>query len=151
MKPYVVAAVAGIALFWRVATASATAAADPPAATDLTVDVTGFETAAGDVRVALYDGPDSYEGKKPPLRTAIAKIADGHALVLLGDLPSGSYAIALYHDRNGNGKLDRSFLGKPTEPYGFSNNVRRATGRPPFEDARFTLPAAGPRIGIRVE
>jgi len=148
MKPYVVAA-AAVALSWGVAFAAA--AADPPALTDLTVDVTGFESATGDVLVALYDGPDSYEGTKPPLRTAIAKIAGGHALVLLDSLPAGDYAIALYHDRNGNGKLDRGFLGRPLEPYGFSNNVRKTTGRPSFEEARFTLPAAGPRIDIRVE
>jgi uncharacterized protein (DUF2141 family) len=28
----------------------------------------------------------------------------------------GAYSIAVFHDRNGNGKLDRSFIGLPGEP-----------------------------------
>jgi uncharacterized protein (DUF2141 family) len=50
----------------------------------------------------------------------------------------GSYAIAVFHDTNGNGKLDRSFIGLPSEPYGFSNDVGRR-GPPNFEAARIVV------------
>lgn len=45
----------------------------------------------------------------------------------------GRYAIAIYHDVNGNGRLDRT-LFIPDEPYGFSNNIGRL-GPPSFEGA----------------
>jgi uncharacterized protein (DUF2141 family) len=50
----------------------------------------------------------------------------------------GTYAIAVFHDVNGNGKLDRSFIGLPNEPYGFSNDVGRR-GPPNFEAARILV------------
>jgi uncharacterized protein (DUF2141 family) len=50
----------------------------------------------------------------------------------------GTYAIAVFHDANGNGQLDRSFLGLPSEPYGFSNDVGRR-GPPNFEAARIVV------------
>jgi uncharacterized protein (DUF2141 family) len=50
----------------------------------------------------------------------------------------GTYAIAVFHDVNGNGKLDRSFIGLPSEPYGFSNDVGRR-GPPSFDAARIVV------------
>ncbi len=41
------------------------------------------------------------------------------------DLAPGRYAVAVFHDVNGNGELDRIPPGVPTEPYGFSNGVGR--------------------------
>ena len=56
----------------------------------------------------------------------------------LRNVKPGTYAIAVFHDANGNGKLDRSFLGLPSEPYGFSNDVGRR-GPPNFEAARIVV------------
>ena len=44
-------------------------------------------------------------------------------------LTPGHYAVAVFHDVNGNGELDMIPPGLPTEPYGFSNDVGRF--RPP--------------------
>jgi uncharacterized protein (DUF2141 family) len=49
-----------------------------------------------------------------------------------------AYSIAVFHDTSGNGKLDRSFIGLPNEPYGFSNDVGRR-GPPDFEAARIVV------------
>ena len=35
---------------------------------------------------------------------------------------TGVFALAVYHDRNGNRRFDRNSLGLPAEPGGFSNN-----------------------------
>jgi len=50
----------------------------------------------------------------------------------------GAYSIAVFHDHNGNGKHNRSFIGLPSEPYGFSNDVGRR-GPPSFEAARIVV------------
>ena len=51
-----------------------------------------------------------------------------------------AYAIAVFHDINDNGILDKNALGIPLEPYGFSRNARaRFTSAPPFEDAKIEL------------
>ena len=57
----------------------------------------------------------------------------------------------VYHNENGNDKLDRSIFGKPTEAYGFSNNVRGLIGRPDYKKAVFVLDKANMTITIHVE
>ena len=54
-------------------------------------------------------------------------------------LPKGMYTLAVFHDVNGNGKLDKNYLGIPTEPYGFSNNARGMFGPPSEKDQLFTI------------
>lgn len=49
------------------------------------------------------------------------------------------YAIALFHDRNNNGELDRSFLGVPTEPFAFSGRLQSRWRLPRFTEVRFRL------------
>ena len=61
-----------------------------------------------------------------------------------GMLPHGEYAIAVFVDLNGNGKMDKNFLGIPKEQYGFSNNVMGTMAAPSFEQAKFEV--KGPTI-----
>ena len=55
------------------------------------------------------------------------------------ELEEGKYAVAVFHDENKNGKLDKNYLGIPTEVYGFSNNARRTFSAPSFEEAEVNL------------
>jgi len=67
------------------------------------------------------------------------------------DVPIGTYAIAIIHDTNSNGKLDKNFLGIPKEGYAFSNNVFGVLGLPPsFKDASFKL-TGNETIKIKME
>jgi uncharacterized protein (DUF2141 family) len=50
----------------------------------------------------------------------------------------GTYAIAVFHEQNGDGEQNRNMLGLPTEPYGFSNDVGRFAP-PSFDAARFQV------------
>jgi len=53
------------------------------------------------------------------------------------DVAPGRYAVRLFVDRNGNGRLDTSRRGIPREPVGFSANPPLAEGLPPPEAAAF--------------
>ena len=61
-----------------------------------------------------------------------------------GMFPHGEYAIAVFVDLNGNGKMDKNFLGIPKEQYGFSNNVMGRMSAPSFDQAKFMV--TGPTI-----
>jgi uncharacterized protein (DUF2141 family) len=54
------------------------------------------------------------------------------------DLPSGTYAVAVVHDENANGRLD-TFAKIPREGYGFSRNAPVRFGPPEFGEASFRL------------
>ena len=123
----------------------------PAPAGEITVVATGLRGEGESVRLALVSTPAAFEDREAPLKTAAARIAGGTARLVLEDVPYGDYALMLYQDRNGNGKLDPGFLGMPKEPYGFSNNVRSPTGRPPFEKARFTLRESRLTLEVRLK
>lgn len=55
------------------------------------------------------------------------------------ELPTGTYALQVFQDDNGNQMLDTNWLGIPTEPVGFSGHVGRY-GKPNFADAAVVVP-----------
>lgn len=115
-------------------------------AATLQVEVDGIEPGGGPVRVALCQG-----GLSEPFCTRgdEASVAGGRALFAFRDLAPGTYAVAAFQDGNGDGRLDRTGLGLPLEPYGFSGAVARR-GRPDFSDAAFALQEPGAAIRVRL-
>ncbi len=129
------------------------AGAAPPA---LTLRATCLETTQGEVRFALFDSPDHHLG--PAARASAAKVEEAAvgakrirtATWLIDQLPHGDYSLAVYHDRNGNGRLDRKIFGLPAEPYGFSNDVRIRFGPPSWKATRFVHDRQGQVIEVCV-
>lgn len=122
------------ALLFLTAIAPATASA-----ADLKVIVSGLRSDAGDVHIALYDGPDKFPDGDGMIVETEAAISNGSASHLFSTLPPGKYAIAVYHDENGNDDFDTNFIGLPLEGYAFSNDARVFLGPPSFEEAMFEL------------
>lgn len=110
-------------------------------AADLSLRVDGVKSAEGNIMVAVYDSADSF--LKRPARTARAAATAGAVDVLIKDLPAGDYGLALFHDANGNGRMDTKAMGIPSEDHGFSNNARGYMGPPKFEQAKISVPADG--------
>ena len=52
----------------------------------------------------------------------------------------------MIHDENGNGRLDKNFLGIPSEGYGVSNNRTYAASSPKWEESRFTVAPREPVV-----
>lgn len=78
-----------------------------------------------------------------------ARQGETRGCVFLPD--TGVYAIALYHDENGNRNFDRTGLGLPAEGYGFSNNPSTLAGLPSFNSVRLNVPRTGLTTRIRMK
>lgn len=65
------------------------------------------------------------------------RAAQGSVSITTKDLTPGRYAIALFHDVDGNQKLTTNMLGIPKEGYAFSNDASNFFGVPSFKDASF--------------
>ncbi len=65
------------------------------------------------------------------------------------DVSPGTYAVSCMHDENDNGKLDKSFLGIPSEGYGVSNNHTHAMSAPTWEESKFVV-EAGKNVGLGI-
>lgn len=109
------------------------------AAADLSVVVDNVKPAVGSVVVAVYGNAADFPVPEKRLAVKVIEASGDKIEAEFTDLPAGRYAVAAYQDENGNGKLDKSFFGTPTEPYGFSNDARGTMGPPPFDDAAVTL------------
>jgi uncharacterized protein (DUF2141 family) len=78
-------------------------------------------------------------------------VAAGQASnIRLGGVAPGSYALAVIHDENGNGRLDK-FMGIPREGFGFSRNPRIRMGPPRFDEVRFDVAGANVRQVVRMK
>jgi len=78
------------------------------------------------------------------------KVADSDNITLSIHLPLGTYAAAVYHDINENGRMDKNMFGIPKEPYGLSNNVIPKFKEPTFEECSFTVRGSGKNISINL-
>lgn len=110
----------------------------------LTIRVVGLESERGRVAIALFASELNYEREADPFREAFVEISNRRCEWEVGPIPAGEYAVLLYHDLNGNQKLDKNFFGIPREPYGISNNPKPRFGTPEYTRARFEV--AGPTV-----
>lgn len=76
-----------------------------------------------------------------PIRTRVAA-KRGTVAVRLTNVPGGQWAVEIFHDENGNGKLDRNGLGIPVEGVGFSRDARGQYGPPTFDAAAIVVNGA---------
>lgn len=128
---------------------------DPPLdRASLSLLVTGFENDQGNLEVALHNSPASFLSKdaaQKPYRHLTLPIQDKKSGTVIKDLPPGEYAVTLFHDENGNDKLDTNFLGIPREALGFSGSARPKFGPPRYDQARFTLKVGAHQLVIQVK
>jgi len=108
---------------------------------DIKVEISGIKNIKGQIGFALYDSESSFLKKEQTYCGDFIKVNDKNLNYTFVDIPLGEYALAIFHDVNSNKKLDRNFLGMPTELYAFSNNVYGFMSPPSFKDAKFNLTA----------
>ncbi len=106
----------------------------------LEVTVQGLQQAQGQLMLAVYDQPALWLRGKPLTATRIAVSVTGAVTHVFEDLPDDAeVAVSVFHDANGNGRLDSNAMGMPLEPYGFSNDAVGQFGPPKFDAARLKL------------
>jgi len=118
------------------------------AAAELTVAVENVDSASGNVRIGLFASAKAFPGK--PDRGETVAAAPGTVTVVFRELQAGNYAVSAFHDLNDNNKLDTGFLGRPTEPVGFSRDAHGRMGPPAFDDAAFAVDGAAVKIAVRL-
>jgi len=103
------------------------------------VQILNIRNSKGTVACALFESPEGFPTQYLHFATNIMmiKIRQSQARCDFEDIPPGTYAMAVVHDENMNGKLDSNFIGIPKEGYGFSNDAKASMGAPSFSAASF--------------
>lgn len=128
-------------------------AAPAPAATGASVEVsvTSLRSTRGKVIACLTPYARGFPKCAGANVQEITVAADSRELrfAFTGVAP-GRYAIALLHDENGNGRMDKSMLLIPKEGYGFSRDAPVRMGPPKFDAAAFDVTTQDVRQTIRM-
>jgi uncharacterized protein (DUF2141 family) len=130
---------------------AALSAPAPALATDLRVTITAIRSGDGNVHVSVYDRPEAFPKSTGMLMEQVVKAQAPTLVATFTGLAPGAYAVAAFHDENGNGKFDQGFLGIPLEDYGFSNDPKVILSAPDFEQAAFVISGDEAHIAIRLK
>ena len=121
------------------------------AAADLRVVVDALRSVKGDVRFALYDRAEAFPDDDGKLAGQTVAVIGNQVEARFAGLNPGDYAVAVFHDENGNGEFDQGLFGIPLEGYGFSNGARAFLGPPDFAEAKVRLGTNGAAITILID
>ncbi len=135
--------------------ASAVGANQAPVAPVVTatidIAISNLRSEKGDVLVCLSSNPKYFPDCRKDKEARKIKVAASDAgSVQITDVKPGTYAVALVHDENSNGKMDlRLFL--PREGFGFSRNPKIGMGPPKFKSAQFTVGADNVNHAVKMK
>lgn len=105
----------------------------------LVIQVDNISQNTGIIWVGIYNSVENYLVKEKAIVEGIKVSNTESQKLVIEDLPYGTYAVALFHDINANGEMDRNLLGIPSEPYAFSQKPKSKWRIPKFEEVKFTF------------
>ncbi|MEO9469661.1 DUF2141 domain-containing protein [Parasphingorhabdus sp.] len=123
----------------------------PAVAATLGIAVSGLRSQKGDVLVCLSSNPKYFPDCRKDKDARKIKVAAADAATFqISDVVPGTYAVALIHDENANGKMDmRLFL--PREGFGFSRNPKIGMGPPKFKSAQFEVGVTDANYAVKMK
>lgn len=105
----------------------------------LSLTIDGVLSAEGNVNVALYTSQETFLKFDKVFKAVSSKAVKGVTTLIVEDIPDGNYAVAVFHDENGNNELDTNMFGVPKEPVAFSKAKMKLFGPPKFNECQFLL------------
>ena len=105
----------------------------------LTVEVDGIQSSDGYIAVGVYNTDSTFLKEGKTFAGVFEPTKEGATTIIIADLPAGTYAVSIFHDKNGNKELDTNFMGIPKEPVAFSKAKMKTFGPPGFEECSFKI------------
>lgn len=106
---------------------------------NLSLNIDGVTSEEGNICFAVYTDEGSFLKFDKVYKSGSEKAVKGKTVFDITDLPEGEYAIAIFHDANGNNNLDTNMLGIPKEQIAFSKGKMKMFGPPKYNECAFTL------------
>lgn len=118
----------------------------------LSVAIAGLKNSQGQVRFSLFNSAEGFPGSgERAIAQGSTSATDAPPIFTFENLQPGSYAVAVFHDVNGDGILNRGLMGIPTEGFGFSKNPKILMGAPSFKRAAITIDSDSLEICIQLK
>lgn len=108
---------------------------------NIKVKINGIESKKGQIVFMLFNKDEGFpSATNKAYKTGIVTTFDGTASYTFKDIPYGTYAIAVFHDENADGAIQKNFIGMPKEPVGASNLTKMS--KPSFKKCAVELNAS---------
>ena len=118
---------------------------------NLSVSIKGLKNQKGQVCFSLFSSSRGFpSNKKRAIKAQCVKLKNGNVKLNIPSLIAGTYALSMFHDKNGDGKLITNGLGIPKEGFGFSRNPKVITGPPKFGDSAVFVVGSTTNIQINM-
>ncbi len=118
---------------------------------DLTLSIDNLRSQRGAVMICITARHSAFpDCKGDNMARRLIVDADKAGSIAVSGLAPGDYAIAVIHDENRNGRLDKRLV-VPREGFGFSRNPAIRFGPPDFADASFGLVSGSASQTIRMK
>ena len=113
------------------------------------IHVKNIRDAKGTITIDLHgDDPEKFLKSGAKLLRMRVPAEQGEMKICVAVDKPGIYAVALYQDRDGDQKLDKTWIGLPAEPFGVSRDAPMHMGPPRHKDAAFEV--KGPQTPISI-
>lgn len=118
---------------------------------EVVIEVTNLRNTRGSVMACMTADSRRFPRCRDDAESHRVTVPAAQTLVLrFRNVTPGTYAIALLHDENGNGRADRALSMIPREGFGFSRDAAVRMGPPSFEDAAIEVGNSAMRQTIRM-
>ncbi|APQ17559.1 DUF2141 domain-containing protein [Maribacter hydrothermalis] len=106
---------------------------------NLSLTIDGVPSDKGTICYAVYTTENSFLNFDKVYKSGSEKAVKGSTAFSISNLPDGDYAIAIFHDENGNQNLDTNMFGIPKEQVAFSKGKMKMFGPPKFGECVFSF------------
>ena len=120
----------------------------PYCSADVDFIVTGIQHNRGSIDIRIFLDAESWLKDDQILEHLIIPAKKGSVAVTLENFRGGKMAASVYHDENGDGKLNTGLFWRPKEGFAFSNNYE-PRAMPQFSKAAIQI-ADGENVSVRL-
>ena len=118
----------------------------------LTLIIDSVPSTKGSLYIALYKRSADFLKDEGIFIGDVVKVTQaGKQEWVRENLDYDQYAIAIYHDVNDNGEMDKNLWGVPKEPYAFSKKEPSKWRSPAFEEVAFRMDSPDKKIITSLE
>jgi uncharacterized protein (DUF2141 family) len=118
----------------------------------LVLTVSNLDKIKGTLYIGWYKSDDDFRKPDKAIYQKVVNVEGKEAIdIPFDNVAPGTYAVAVFLDKNGNGKMDTNMLGIPKEKYGFSNNKYPLTRAATFKESAFEVGGKDQSITIKLK
>lgn len=127
--------------------------ADAETGGSIVVEISNLQNDEGKIGCSLFSNEDGFPTKSEKADKRVwVQSKSKTASCTFTDVKPGAYSIAVVHDADKNGELNTSFVGRPKEWWGVSNNApAHRFGPPTFDEAKFQYKGGKQTLKVKLQ